>query len=175
MSDVTISYNNTKISDLSISGKKTLTTAGTYCEGNVEVAYTPKSRTYDLALARASGWVFLTTLDTDVLEHINDSSLIVSLINLSDYVYDSYSLSFAIASNTSTNVATANKYPVYGVFAKQSNETNTSFEATYYPANKTDTSLTLGNSAFRIDNTKYYIHPSDGYVRAGNYKLIFTW
>lgn len=175
MAEVTINYNNAKIAEISDSSIKNLETAGTYCENDIQVVYTPRSKTYELELAKTSGWVLLTTLDEDVLAHINDDSLVVTLTNMSGYVFESYSLSLALASNTSMLVATANEYPVYGVFGKQSNATNASFESTYYPANKTDTSLTLGNSAFRVSDNKYYIHPSDGYIREGVYKLTFTW
>lgn len=173
MSDVSIAYKGNTIAALDGTGSKTLKTAGTYCEGDIAVSYAPRSRTYELTLAKASGWVLLTTLDDDVLEHINDSRFAVSLTNMDGYAYEYYSISMAIASNTAQNMV--NSYPVYGICARQTSETLTQMLNMFYPANKTDTSIGLGGAPFRIDGDKYYFRPADGYVRSGTYRLTFTW
>lgn len=137
------------------------------------VDYAPSSRTYEITLAKASGWVLLTTLDDDVLAHINDPGLVVSLMNMSGYAYEFYGMSMAVASNTAQ--AMQGGYPQYGTSGRQSNETTASLIPLYYPLNKTTTETGLGGTAFRLDGNKYYFHPADGFIRTGTYKLTFTW
>lgn len=173
MADVSIAYKGNTIAALDGTGSKTLKTAGTYCEGDIAVSYAPRSRTYELTLAKASGWVLLTALDEDVLAHINDPVLTVSLLNVSGYAYEYYSVSMAVASNSAQNMV--NSYPAYGICARQTSETLTQMLNLFYPANKTDTSTGLGGAQFRINGGKYYFRPADGYLRAGTYKLTFTW
>lgn len=128
---------------------------------------------YEITLAKASSWVLLTTLDDEVLAHINDASLVVSLVNISPHEYVSYAMNIAICSNSHTGMA--NSYPIYGVSYRTLSATGINAQYAYYPANKTDTSRTLGGFAFRVSGGKYYICPVDGYVRAGTYLLTFTW
>lgn len=182
MADVTVKYKGNTIAEISKEGTKTLKTSGKYCEGDISVSYIPPSggevveatcKTYELNLAKKSGWVELTALDSEVLAHINDPSLVVTLSCLDSYEYVYYSVGMAVASNT--HIAMQGSYPVYGLIQKQSGETSNNFGAIYYPPNKTDTSTTLGSGMFRLDGSKYYFKPWDGYVRAGNYRLTFTW
>ncbi len=175
MSDVRIAYKGAAIAELNGPGTQTLKTAGTYCEGDIEVAYAPRSRTYDLTLAKASGWVLLTTLDEDVLAHIDDPALVVSLVNLSGFLYENYSTPIVIASNTAVAQQTANKYPQYGTALRQGSETSASVLPIYYEPSKRDTAAALGGALFRLDGDKYYFKPADGFVRSGTYTLTFTW
>lgn len=173
MADVSINYKGSKIAELAERGNKTLKTSGKYCEGDIEVNYTPNSRTYELTLSKASGWVLLTALDADVLEHINDDSFSACFSFVGEYEYVNYAMPFMIAKNTS--FASQSVHPVYGMALRQSNETTTTLYPIYYPANKTDTTTALGGAQFRVSKGNYYIRPSDGFVRAGTHKLTFTW
>lgn len=173
MADVTINYKGSKIAEFS-GGSKTLKTSGTYCEGDIEVVHSPNSKTYEITLAKASGWVLLTTLDAEVISHINDASLVVSLANISPYVYEKYLVSSCIASNT--RWGTQGSYPVYGATGVTTSETATQASQVYYPPNKTDTSTSIGgHGMFRLNGSQYYFRPGGYYTRAGTYKLTFTW
>lgn len=173
MADVSISYKGETIAQMDATDSKNLKTGGCYCEGDVTVEYAPRSHTYEITLAKASGWVLLTTLDEDVLAHINDPGLVVSLMNMSGYAYEFYSFPMVIASNTAQNSVSG--YSMYGLSTRQSNETTIAGLWVYYPPNKTDTETGLGGTAFRLDGNKYYFKPGDGFVRSGTYRLTFTW
>lgn len=174
MADININYKGSKIAELSGTGKKTLNTSGKYCEGDIEVNYTPNCRSYEITLTKASGWVLLTTLDSDVLEHINDDKLVVSLSCISGYVYEYYSYQQCIVSNTPGGYY--NKYPVYGMGLRENSPTSAIANSMYYPPNKTDTSVSIGGfGAFRLSGDKYYYIPGDGFIRTGTYRLTFTW
>lgn len=179
MADVTINYKGSKIAELSASGTKTLKTSGTYCEGDVSVSYTKPTfngvngKLYNLTLSKTSGWVLLTTLDQVVLDHINDANFAVTLMCTTAYEYVNYTMNFATATNT--QIGQAGNYPAYGVSARQTSTSAVSQYVTYYKPNKTDTNTSLGGFAFRVTSGKYYIYPLDGYVRAGSYRLMFTW
>ena len=47
-------------------------------------------KTYEITLAHLGNWILLTTLDAEVLEHINDPDLVVTLMKTSDYAYTYY-------------------------------------------------------------------------------------
>jgi hypothetical protein len=134
----------------------------------------PRCKSYEITLAKSSGWVLLTTLDDEVLEHINDTSLIVSLNRQDDYEYSYYSGSMYIVGNKS--VGYSGTYPVYGIANRLSTETAMMANSIFYPANKTDTGISLGGiGMFRLDGNKYYLRPGDGYISQGAYRLTFTW
>ena len=128
---------------------------------------------YDLAIPKSSGWVELLTLEADVLAHINDASFTVSLAIQDAYAYEFYSGSMFVCSNTPC--AMQGGYPSYGFSNRQQSETTVSATSIYYPANNTDASGSLGGNVFRVDGTKYYLKPGDGFIRGGNYRLVFTW
>lgn len=132
-----------------------------------------RSKTYEITLATASGWVLLTTLDAEVLAHINDASLVVMLTNMSGYAYEWYSTAFASALNT--NYAIMNGYPIYGTWGRQQSEAVHSIYPMYYAANNIIMNNSIGGALFRVDGAKYYFMPSDGFIRAGTYRLTFTW
>ena len=181
MSDITIQYKGSTIAEMSAAGTKTLNTSGKYCEDNITVSYTGGGgaasevnyKEYDLTISKASGWVLLTTLDDDVLAHINDASLRVSLYLVDAYEQVSYRMTYASVSNGVLGMQ--NSYPVYGNSIRNTSQTIIQSNFAYYPANKTDTSTSLGGFQFRLNGTKYYMRPVDGYLGAGNYRLIFTW
>ena len=175
MADVTIKYKGSQIAELNEKGSKTLKTAGTYCEGDIGVTYTPNSRTYIITPAKASNWVLLTTLDTDVLEHINDENFTVTLQSLSAYSYVSYLVTIAMATNKQQGNATSSNYPSYGVAIRNTSENGITSLYAYYPPNKTDDERGLSGVIFRVTDGKYYIRPGDGYVGGVTYKLTFTW
>lgn len=187
MADVTVKYKGNVIAEMSEESTKTLNTSGKYCEGNIEVSYIPPEggggevetvncKIYNITLAKKAGWVELVTLDADVLAHINDP-LFTAVLAISDgYTNVNYSGSCFMASNTPfANSNGTSGYPIYGYSHRQSGSSN-SVNAIFYPPNNTGTSTSLGGlGAFRVNGSKYYLQPSDGYVRAGNYRLIFTW
>lgn len=175
MADVTVNYKGETIAELDGTGIKTCKTAGTYCEGDIGVEYTPRSRAYEITLARASGWVLLTELDDDVLAHIDDPGLVVTLTRLSEYSFESYSITCAIACNTSFARSSQYQYPSYGLAALQSNENAFAYQAFFYPPNNTGTSSSLGYCAFRVSGGKYYFRPHDGFIASGTYRLAFRW
>lgn len=130
-------------------------------------------KNYELTIAKSSGWVLLTTLDNEVLAHINDASFRVSLFLIDDYSYVNYRATHATCSNG--QLGDQNSYPVYGVIVRNTGKTTIQFMFVYYPANKTDTDTSLGGAQFRISGSKYYFRPSDGFLGAGTYRLTFTW
>lgn len=181
MSDVTIKYKGNVVADMSAEGTKTLKTSGKYCEGDIVVDYTPSttsqvvnSKTFDITLSKSSGWVKLITLDSEVKSHINDPTFTVLLVIKSDYEYVNYAGSIFCASNTSSG--RSNSYPTYGYCNRQVSETSMSSGPIYYPANHASTSTPIGgNGMFRVNGSDYYLKPGDGFIRAGDYRLVFTW
>ena len=143
--------------------------------GNIITGIMPMNvKMYEITLTKSSGWVLLTTLDNEVLEHINDINLTVSLFKTSEFITDeTYALTGALASNNP--VGTTGTYPIYGLANRQTSSSYIA-QAIYYPPNKTDTSVGLGGLAmFRINGSSYYIRPGDGFIQSGTYRLTFTW
>ena len=180
MADVSIAYKSSVIAEINEEGTKTLKTAGCYCSDDIKVSYVPRPsgetncKVYEITLAKSSGWVLLTTLDEEVLEHINDANLVVNLKLASEYVYTYYAGNTFVVGNSAIGYNSG--YDVYGMSNRTNKETTTSVNVVYYPANKTDTSTSLGGTCmFRIDGNKYYMRPGDGYVYPGTYRLTFTW
>lgn len=176
MADVTVKYKDSTIAEMSNgNGTKTLKTRGCYCEGDIKVDYTPRIKTYDITLAKSFGWVLLATLDEEVLEHINDASFTVSLVNASAYTTVNYSGAMYFCGNRF--IGKYSTYDVYGGAHREGNETSNTFHVICAPANSTSSTLILSSTfgQFRLDGNKYYLQPGDGYVKAGNYRLTFTW
>lgn len=173
MADVTITYKGATIAEMNATDSKTLRTSETYCEDDITVSYTPNKRTYEITLSKAAGWVLLTTLDDDVLTHINDASLTVVLQYMgTEFV--TYGMTLVTVSNTSKGQQ--GNYPVYGVSLRQSTSTSTNPQQCYYPANNTGTSSSLGGGGmFRVDGSKFYCRPADGYLGTGTHILTFYW
>lgn len=174
MADVTIKYKNSTIAEMNGVGSKTLNTSGTYCEGDIEVNYTPNIKTYEITLVRAYGRILLTTLDDEVLAHINDKNLIVTLNNMSDYVYSQYTGYNYLVRNVSNGIANGNE--VYGMGDRINSTVSVASGNIYYPANYTGTATSKGGyGIFHLISGKYYITPGDGYIADGTYKLTFVW
>lgn len=131
------------------------------------------SKSYELTIAKASGWVLLTTLDDEVLAHINDVNFKVQLSLLDVYEYVYYRMTYASASNVILGMQ--DSYPVYGSCIRNTAEGTIQRYYDYYPANKTDSSTSLGGFQFRLNGNKYYLRPYDGYLGPGKYRLTFTW
>jgi hypothetical protein len=180
MADVTIKYKDNVIAEIDGKDSKTLNTSGCYCESDIVVDYTPSnkggnSKTYEITLVKASGEILLLELDDDVLEHMDEDDMVVSLINVNGYEFESYSVALLILSNT--EVASQSGNLLYGVAMRQGTETATTIGRVTCPANNTGKNIT-GNVAYFIldkDNKKYYIKPGDGFIRSGNYRLTFSW
>lgn len=185
MADVTVKYKNTTIAEMSAESTKALKTNGKYCEGDIFISYKPPSnnpttevnhKSYDITLAKSIGWVKLLTLDADVLAHINDASFGVFLYNLEPYEYVSYAGNCFVAMNNQIAKAGSSGTPVYGYGCRNTNETTLQTGNIFYPANSTTTSTSLGGyGQFRLNGSEYYLRPHDGYIRAGTYRIIFSW
>lgn len=173
MADVNVAYVGETIAELDGTGSKTLKTGGTYCEGDIEVAYAPRCRSYEITLAKASGWVLLTELDDDVLEHIDDDALVVTFYRIASYEYTSYAVYLATASNTPCGYT--GNYPVYGRGSRQTGENVINQYTIFYKPSDSGTATGLGGGRFRVSGGKFYIYPSDGFVAAGEHRLTFTW
>lgn len=136
-------------------------------------------RIYDLTFPQSSGWILLTELDEETLSHINDPTFMVVFRNIDEYSYAFYAASSFIVSNTPCGEI--NGFSVYGSCDRQSGDTLHSMGYIYYPANNTGTDESIGNGAytsfgtFRVTDGKYYLKPSDGFIRGGKYRLIITW
>lgn len=175
MAEVAIKYKDSVIAEMNESGVKTLNTSGCYCEGDVIVDYKPNSKTYEVTLSKASGWVLLTTLDSDVLEHINDATFSANLqiVNGVDTV-EKYAITLISAGNSPIGYNGA--YPIYGIGTQQSSATALLYAYNYYPANNADTGIGLGGiGAFRVANGKYYVRHYDAYIHSGTYRLVLAW
>ncbi len=132
------------------------------------------TKSYTITLTKASGWVLLTKLDADVLAHINDASLVVSLARFGTYEYAYYCGNMFTAGNIP--VGYSNSYPIYGLANREVSTTSMQINRNYYPANNTGSSDSLGGlGSFRVYNGNYYVKASDGYVAPGTYRLTFTW
>ena len=184
MADVSITYKGNTIAEISEEGTKTLKTGGCYCDSDIIVSYSPTTggsgstatncKIYEITLAKASGWVLLTELDADVLAHINDASLTVSLTPISSYTYEFYAGATFIACNTPWGYT--NTYPAYGFAGREASATSCQANFIYYPPNNTGTNVAIGgHGMFRLDGSNYYLRPGDGYIKAGTYRLTFTW
>ena len=134
----------------------------------------PNCKTYEITLAKSYGRVLLTTLDADVLAHINDTSLVVTLTNMSPCDNQHYTGYNFLVRNTA--YGSYSSTPIYGMADRfQSSGKSAPFNI-YAPANNTGTSSTSGAYAtFHFLSGKYYVTPGDGYIGAGTYRLTFTW
>lgn len=180
MADVTVKYKGNTIAEMSGAGSKTLKTSGKYCEGDIGITYTPPDqpvmnfKTYEITLEHVGGWVYIVTLDDEIMEHVDDPTFTVQLGILDDYTYVFYTSTLFIATNTAKG--SLNGYPVYGLANRQASETLMQFSGVFYPANNRTTDTSLGGyGMFRLDGNRYYLRPGDGGVRPGRYRLIFTW
>jgi hypothetical protein len=163
------------------SDTKTLNTSGCYCEDDIVVDYIPSnkggnSKTYEITLLKASGKILLLELEDDVLAHMDDPRLTVTLINVSGYSFEKYSVAFVTISNTT--FAVQGDVQMYGMALRQGTETGTTLGRVSCPANNEVENITGGNVGWFIldrDNKKYYIKPGDGFIRSGTYRLTFAW
>lgn len=173
MADVNIAYKGNAIAEMSERGTKTLQTAGTYCEGDISVEYAPRSRTYEITLAKSSDWVLLTELDDDVLAHIDDEDFSVLMVRLGAYSYDWYAGNCYFAGNTP--IGYNGEYPVYGYSNRMTGETAVTVSQIYFTANNKSTAWLGGNGQFLLSGNQYSLRPSDGFIAAGSYRLTFQW
>lgn len=176
MADVSIKYKGVTVAELAEGQSKTLKTAGTYCENDIDISYTPNFRMYDVSITTdtAAIWHLLIELDSETLAHINDPAFTVFFtIYANEHTYQWYSGSSFSVSNTP--LMHQNEHPIYGYSSREQTETVPSPGFIMHPANYTGTSILGGYGAFRIEGNKYYVRPTDGFLKKGNYKLIFYW
>ena len=132
------------------------------------------TKTYEITLAKASGWVLLTTLDSEVVEHINDPQLVVSLVKISDNELEKYCGTGGFATNTP--IGYSGNYGCYGTTLLITSGTAIQVQPCYYPANNTGTSTSIGGGfIFRLSGGKYYVSIINYFINAGTYRLTFTW
>lgn len=175
MADVTVKYNGQSIAALDGTGSKTLKTGGTYCEGDIEVDYAPRCRSYELTLPVSDGWTLLATLDEDVLEHINDDTFAVMLHRMGDWEYVFYQGTFYVCGNNQVGVHTNGRI-MYGYANRMTGETITSAGYIFAPANNASRTVVDGClGQFLLEGDKYYLRPENGGIAAGTYRLVFTW
>lgn len=133
-----------------------------------------RSRSYDITLAQASGWVMLTALDADVLAHIGDPGLIVSLRRVGEHEYAFYAGTVFTAGNN--QIGAHGTQPVYGIASRMTAEGTTSAGMILSPANNTERpSSATGMGEFQVLDGAYYIRPGDGFIAAGDWRLVFHW
>jgi hypothetical protein len=173
MADVTIKYKDSVIAEMDSNGVTTANTSGCYCEGNIVVEYTPNVRTYEITLTKKSGWTTLTTLDADVLAHMNDADLTVTLEKLGAYEYVYYAVPYMIAKNAQLCISAG--YPMYGIAVRVSGENGANAPFCYYKPNDSTTDVSLGKPRFRLNGNNYLAMPADGFFAAGTYRLTFNW
>lgn len=183
MADVSIKYKGFTIAEMSDSGTKTLNTSGKYCEDNIVVQYettggesdeTVNTKVVDFTVSKASGWVKLVTLDSEVLSHINDDTFNVLLVCKDAYSYVFYAIYRADAGNVQCGL-NKNGHPIYGTASLQTGEKSVNYVDTCVPANNTNSSIVSGSMGFRLSGNDYYFMPRDGYFIGGNCRLIFSW
>lgn len=130
-------------------------------------------RAYELTLAQGSGWLLLTALDADVLAHINDSGLIVTMRRMSPHEYTFYAgTTFTVGNN---QIGAHGDQPVYGIASRMTAETATSTSPILTPANNTERASFSGMGSFLVEDGCYYIRPGDGFIAAGDWRLVFNW
>lgn len=176
MADVSIFYKDSVSSEMDGAGSKTVKTAGLYCEGDIVVAYTPRVRTYEITLPKSSGWVLLTALDEDVLAHIDDDNFIATLTNTGPYEYVYYAGDTYFVTNKRISIYNGS-YLAYGWGNRMQSETNVSNGGILLPANNREKiSVNIVEiGIFALVDGRYYIRPGDGFIKAGVYRLTFTW
>lgn len=176
MADVSIFYKDSVSSEMDGAGSKTVKTAGLYCEGDIVVAYTPRIRTYEITLPKSSGWVLLTALDEDVLAHIDDDNFIATLTNTSPYEYEWYAGETYFVTNRQAGIH-LQTHTVYGWGNRMHDETTTASGVILRPAKNREktTSISSELGAFALVDGQYFIKPGDGFIKAGVYRLTFTW
>lgn len=131
-------------------------------------------KTYEITLPKTYDWTLLTALDEEVLAHINDETLVATLINTSPFEYVWYAGDTYMATNKL--IGYWDGKATYGYGNRNQSETNYSTNQMVFPANNTTRGTVYPTfGAFLVENGKYYICPGDGYIKAGKYRLTFTW
>ena len=133
-----------------------------------------RSRSYDITLAQASGWVLLTALDADVLAHINDPGMMVTLRRVGGHEYAFYAGTVFTCGNN--QIGAHRDQPVYGIASRMTSETATSSGLMLSPANNTERAdAATGMGEFQVQDGAYYIRPGDGFIAACDWRLVFNW
>ena len=174
MADVTIKYKGVERATLNASGRKTIKTAGKYCEGDIIVDYekpvvpsSSKTKIYwynpssDVSGAK---WVTLVENDADLAAHRADSTMTVLFRRVID-ISGSSAIKLVVQGNTGFG-------SLYGSGIRASSSSNTGYQPKQ--------NLTTGTSSaceLTIDSNgslKYY--NSGSYpIRAGLHLIIATW
>lgn len=176
---VTIGYKGETIASMSSSGSKTLKTAGKYCEGDIEVAYTESStnsKCFKMTVAEAyadSQWHYFNNADADIAAHINDPTFVVTVMNVTDYDTDNSRTIGVTATNHQTNSASTNAS--YGMVLR----TNSSGSTVYSACNKDVTVASPASGGSQICVTsdgRIGVYGSTSYKwEAGSYVALCGW
>lgn len=176
MSKVTVKYKDEVITDLPNGGACVLRTAGKYLDGNISVEYVPRHRSYEITFAsdvsQSGAPLYLIDFEDEVLEHINDIAMQVSLYRTSVPERDSI-VYMVFCGNTQLtyqyNISTGASYGV-------SASTPRHVKPTFYPVNNTDSVRVYGNGcSFCVIDKKYYVLVTSDMILDGTYILTFSW
>lgn len=189
MADVEIKYKGKVIVGLDGTGNKTLETAETYCESDIEVSYAPRSRIYDITIDPGiyGQDIYLVALDDEVLAHIDDDSFVASLVKLDGentphnryFDFEKYA-SIVVATNK-RQFANSKDGDIYGVELSYVNSDEYRANSVIAPAKQYGWILGHYSSAYFYRNEEEELGgiwcvlcPNDS-AFYGTYRLTFTW
>lgn len=175
MADVTVKYKGSTIAELSESGKKTMKTAGTYCEGDIEVSYTAKevpqvrSKVFEVNIptAVAAQYVTLVTGDPDVAAHYADDSAMVTIKKMTNNT-----------SNGASVISHGNHQCGNATWGSYINFNGTSNAAATIGVALNSTTAYTSTPHARADangNIKAYAVRQQNNFGGANYLVIFSW
>ena len=156
MADVTLSYKGSDILELSDSGSATLKTGGTYCEADIEVAYT-----------KPSGGGADNLFEVIDVIYDNKAGSTYMAIPISDGTKDNYLVTWAmiehgnytdgvLVMDTDISLATNQNIPIVGNALYKKNISNFStFSGSYSSTTETDYFMYGGTAVIRASRSTY--------------------
>lgn len=171
---VTIEYKGDTIATMNASGSKTLKTSGKYCEGDIDIVYqesvaptVPCKRFHVTVDSDKTAKTVLTSADSDIAAHRNDSTFFVAVIPLFEY---SSGLSFRGGFNTSHLICGTTSDPLYGYLGRTtaSGANSTGFITKAATASSTDIGVTAAGEVFIYATTTIVL-------RQGSYLVVCGW
>jgi hypothetical protein len=168
MADVTVKYKGSTITEMSGTGTKTLNTAGKYCEGNIVVENTPRTKVYEVNVptAVASTDVTVVTGDPDVAAHYADENAMVTVRKMTNNT----SIGTAVICHTNHNFGA-----VYGYYMNY-NSTSNGTAVISFPLNTTGTSSAVPYARCNA-NGNIIVHPqrTNNNFGGADYIITFSW
>lgn len=174
MADVTIKYKGSAIAELSDSGKKTMKTAGTYCEGDIEVNYTARevpqvrSKVFEVNVPTAVAAQYTTVVsgDPDVAAHYADDNAVVVIRKMTNNT----------TNGTAVICHSNHKFGVDYGFFQNFNGTSNGTAGIGVPVNSTASATSTPHA--RIDssgNIKAYAVRQQNNFGGASYHITFSW